>query len=445
MFRRQHGIILLLVLALIVRILLLWYAIGLREHPDILRWKDWGRIAFLYGFADTYLPEHLTFGTYPNNMPPGTLYIVSFIYWLWLQFGKILVQFGIAPGSNPWINGPFLTLLYRIPSFFSDIGIAFILYAIANRTMKNIQAGLIAAAVFLFHPGVLFNSTFMGQWDAVNNFLFLFGVWAFFRGRHFRAAAWVACSLLTKLSLVFIIPILLYALYVVTRSIRTVIWAAVVAFAITMVGTLPVSWNPFWWYADFIFHHATGEMANITASALNGWWAFFRPHIMFESLDSTFSASVIHVWGTPFSGEAWFGLSLGVWAVVVFLTMCAPLGLSMIRLKKRFFEPKIFVLSMGMFCLLAYMWLPKMHVRYMYPSFAFFAMSIAFGAPIVSKFVVISLLDIINLFIVWHPMPLSLQYYTLLPDRNFQWSISILLVIFSFLLYRRVIRYILCA
>ena len=262
---RRHKAIILLLLALLVRLSILLWASGFREHPDILRWKDWGRIAFLYGFADTYTPAHLSFGTYPNNMPPGTLYIASAMYWVWLQFGKIFAVFGIQPGSNPWVNVVLLRMFLHIPSIIADLGIGILVYRFA---------GVIAAALFLFNPVVLYNSAFWGQMDAINNLFALVGLWLFLHRRQVAGVSSFVVSLMTKFSLVYLAP-----LFVITN--KRIIGSLVAAAIVVIAFVLPISRSPLAWFWEYVTRHATGEMTNVTAFAFNLWWVVFRPTVVF--------------------------------------------------------------------------------------------------------------------------------------------------------------------
>ncbi len=106
---------------------MLW-SFNFRENTDALRWKDWGRIAYLHTLSDTYKPTYLTFGTLPNNMPPGTLYTVAGMYNLNLQISKIALRLtGAKEGNILWINQYLPNLLFRFPSIISDIIISYLI------------------------------------------------------------------------------------------------------------------------------------------------------------------------------------------------------------------------------------------------------------------------------------------------------------------------------
>jgi len=117
--------------AFVLRLVLVLYALQYRENTDILRYKDWARTAFLHSYADTYTQKYLTFGTLPNNQPPGSLYILSAFYDINILFAKIVLRFAPhTPVVYAWLSVPALDFMLRLPSIFADclIGLGVWLY-----------------------------------------------------------------------------------------------------------------------------------------------------------------------------------------------------------------------------------------------------------------------------------------------------------------------------
>lgn len=406
MMRSHRGIILLLIFALVLRIVVLLLATELRENSDILRWKDWGRIAFLYGFADTYTPDHLSFGTYPNNMPPGTLYVVSAMYWVWLQAGKILAGFGIAPGSNAWVNVVLLRIFLTIPSLFADLGIGFLMYRFS---------GLFASALFMFNPVVLFNSVFWGQMDAINNLFVLLAIWLLTKKQYIASYVSFAISLLVKFSLLFFAP-----LFFLVNKKR--IFGAIAMVLTMIVFVLPISRSPLGWFFQYVTHHATGEMTNVTAFAFNLWWVIFRPTIMFgPSGDLT---KVVDVWlsGSSLTQTMYGPLSLGVIALGVSALFQLPVYVWFLRRK---LSIQTIVTAFAALSILSFLTLPQMHERYLYPAIVPLAVLVGFGIPVLYELVILSFMNFINIVIVWHPMPLPVWIFELMRHVWFQWWVAL--------------------
>lgn len=427
--------------SLLVRIFIIFWALNFRENTDILRWKDWARISYLHSFADTYKPDYLQFGTYPNNMPPGTLYTVSGVYWLWLQMGKIFAHvWHVIPGSNIWINGPFLTLLLRVPSILADIGITILLYVIVKRYSSSGKMAIVTSMLFSFSPVVLFNSTFMGQMDAINNLFFLLAILALLKNRYSWVAVGFALSLLIKFSLLFMILPFGYIIYQKTHSLGKLLRVIMIGILTTILSVIPISYSPISWYWNFFLRNGTGEMTNLTAFALNGWWMIFHPQVTFGPLTTIFSASEIRLAGSPFVDNLWLGIPLGLWATLIWFVICLPIVWGVVRFKKRVLEPKWIALVLGVFAVISYIWLPKMHDRYFYPAIPLLTLAFGLGAPVIFELVALTILNFINLFIVWHPISLSGGVYATLASSNFQWGISILTVLVAMILYIRAMR-----
>lgn len=406
MRHRHKGFILLLLGAIFLRLLIVFLAIQLREHPDILRWKDWGRIAFLYGFADTYTPTHLSFGTYPNNMPPGTLYIASAMYWVWLQMGKVFAVFGISPGSNAWINIVLLRIFLQIPSLLADLGIGILIYRFT---------GLFAASLFLFNPVILFNSALWGQMDAINNFFALCAVWFYIQRKYVKGTAFYVFSLLTKFSLIYLAPLFLF-------SNKKIIASFVVALSVLTVFVLPISKSPIGWFWNYVVQNGTGEMTNISAFAFNLWWIIFHPTIMFGP--STDLTRVVDVWlsSSPLTQTMVGPVSLGAIATLFSVVCIIPVYYWYFKSNR---SVRSFFAAFASLSILSFLVFPQMHERYLYPAFAPLIILIGFGVPVFWEFVILSLCNFINLLIVWHPMPLPVWVFDLMRDRNVQCIIAI--------------------
>lgn len=431
MLKRHKGFIVLLFVGILLRIFLVMWAVQFREHPDILRWKDWGQIAFLHGFADTYTPTHLSFGTYPNNMPPMTLYIVSSMYWVWLQMGKVLNLFGIAPGSNPWVNTVLLTIFLRIPSLLCDIGIAAMIYWTVFRSIKRERNAYIAASVFLFNPVVLYNSAIWGQMDSINNFFFLIGISYLTLGKYVASSFSYALSLLTKFSLLTMAPVFVALAWLQSKkNLRIIFIYGVVLVVATLFAVVPISKTPWQWYATYLQGNVTGEMTNVTAFAFNAWWVIFRPTLLLGIITDAFDVTNISLIHSPLVETLYGVVSLKAISIFISLTSMALVYWSWWKQnasKKRTIQ-SVYILITSI-AIISYLFSPQMHERYLYPVWAPLAILIGLGFPVSSEFVGLSLLNLINIFIVWHPMPLPFWVYDLMRNANFQWGTAIMTVI----------------
>ena len=106
----------------------------------------------------------------------------------------------------------------KIPGIFADIGVAWLLFVIGRRWGGELLSrarldvppetvGLTAAAVYLFNPGVIFDSAVWGQVDSVGSLVLLATIYALGRGWTEVAALGAVVGMLVKFQFAFLIPI----------------------------------------------------------------------------------------------------------------------------------------------------------------------------------------------------------------------------------------------
>ena len=399
-------------------------ALQYRENTDVLRYRDWARISYLFSVADTYSTKHLMFGTLPNNQPPGSAYIIYVSYMSHILFTRLVLR--IVPHSQAlfaWINGPSINFALRLPAMIADCLVGFFIW----KYFRN-KAGyryILVLLLVLLNPVFLFNSAFMGQMDALNNFIFVCSLFCLINKKYYSATLLLAVSLLIKLSLIFVVPFFFYFLYISSGDFKKT-FKSLIVFCITFIlAALPLSSNPASWYAVFLKTSATGEMSNITAFAFNLWWVIFHPWIKIGNPSSLFSFSEIQLIGSPDTTKLFFNIPLGLLAYGLFFVCLIPIILVLLRKRKKILLPENIFLIFGIISLIAYITLPKMHDRYIYPPLLLFAIAAGFRPKILLPLIFLCILNMINLYIVWHPLVIPFVSYMFMNSRLIQWCISV--------------------
>lgn len=438
MKRNRFWFVCIVLMALMIRIGLIYYALQFRENTDILRWKDWTRISFLYGFSDTYTMNHIQFGTLPNNMPPGTLYIQYIMYLIGIQISKLVLLVTHMPaGSIQWLNGSLITILFRMPSIISDLIMGGFIYNFIKKITKNSVVSCIGMGLFLFNPVILYNSAVWGQMDAVVNVFFITSLYFLFKKKIFFSMLFFLLCLCTKLSLVYVLPICIVLWWINESKRKFFLYSTAILF-IGYLLVLPINSNPFIWLVTFITNNATGEMTNITAFAMNIWWVIFHPFITIGNPNNLFSFSEVRLINSPDSLMRWLGVPLFIWAVGLFIAFCIPLFISIYKYRKRSIQ--YIFLALANCSLLAFTLLPQMHERYMYPAFVLLAVTVLFFRKFIIPYSILTLCNLINIYIVWHPMPVNFFPYQIWTGEWFQWVVSLITVITVFGVYIQSLR-----
>jgi Gpi18-like mannosyltransferase len=353
-----------------------------------------------------------------------------------IQISKIvLLVTHMPPGSLQWLNGPLITVLFRIPAIICDFFIAGFLYVIIKKITKNDLKSYLGMALFLCNPIVIFNSTYKGQMDAIVNIFFIASLYFLFTKKILPSMVMFLCSLYIKLSLIYFIPVLAILWWKQISMKRYVVYGGITV-VIGLCLLLPIHPNPFFGLGLVFKNSAIGEMANITAYAFNMWWMLFRPFAIPEGLEGTFGFSTMHLIGSPLDSTKYFGIPLFWYAVSIFVIVSLPM---ILRIMKKNISTINIIKNLSIIALMAFLVLPRMHERYMYPMFPLLTILAVQSSWYMTMLVVLSLLNLMNIYIVWHPAIVQFFPYTLWGQRDFQWMISTITVIVACVYYRKVI------
>ena len=190
----------LLVLGLALRVFIAGFYLPLSGLAnDVGTFNAWGQRLASLGPAGFYEPGYFA------DYPPGYMYV------LWL-LGTIGAALAPLVGQNA------TGALVKIPAILADVGVAWLLFVICRRWGAELVArarfrvdgetlGIVAATIYLFNPGTIFDSAVWGQMDAVGTLVLLATVYALARGWTELAAVGAVVAMLVKFQFAFLIPV----------------------------------------------------------------------------------------------------------------------------------------------------------------------------------------------------------------------------------------------
>lgn len=217
------------------------------------------------------------------------------------------------------------------------------------------------------------------------------------------------------------------------KNIEKILLSFLLFLTTSVVLAFPLSNRPDLWIFNYLRNNAVGEMQNITAFAFNFWWVLFKPFIELGKPYNNFDFSEVRLLHSPLSQEGFLHISLSLWAFLLFGLFTLPLMYIVIKNKKDFFSKNIFLLF-SMVTVVGFIFMPRMHERYMYPLFPLLATYIGITTKYKKFYIVFSIFNLVNLYMVWHPMLPPLIPYLLMTNINFQWLIALLTVV-TFLIF----------
>lgn len=323
------------------------------------------------------------------NQPPGTIYILRGAYEAFLFTARILTHIlHLNVGTSYWLNDKLLPFFFRFPSILADLVQGFLIYLIVKSKAPEKRA-LAGSALYLFCPPVVYNSTVWGQIDSLNNLFFFLALIFLLKKQPFPSVLFYALSLFIKLSLLPLVPIyLLFSLLGGFFKPRAFLLSLIASAIIIWVLCLPFSNSPFW-IIGIAQKASQGISSNITNNAFNFWWLLFDP------LLNT---------GTPSSSSPYFGLSLNIWAYLIFGLTYVPVILSFQKLNqnKKPTTGNVFLLC-ALIAFSSFLFLPKMHERYLYPVLPLIIAWTGVKGRSWVMAILLSFVHFFNLYLVWNP------------------------------------------
>lgn len=429
MFRKLNKLfIITLLLAISLRIFLLIWSVTypLDNNGDQTRYEDWAQTAHIYGYAKTYDSKYVH--VIANNMPPGTIYTISATYEFYILIGKVINKIShTSAGSLHWVNTYLLHIFMRLPNVIADILIGVMLYLLVKKE-ANVKRGVLAASLIWFNPIVIYNSSIWGQMDGITNLFFVFALFLAFRKNYLLSILSFAASAYIKLSILPLFPFYIVFLYFHSgKQWKKLLLGVFIAAVGVVIATYPISSNPFLWLYNHWTLFSKGEEQNITNAAFNLWW-------MVVCLPTNCP-------GIPLSMERFLGISLEIWAYFLFGLLTIPILYLQLTKPKTFIQKKYAFFALAIVALMVFLVMPRMHDRYMYPFFPLIAAVVALSKNVRTYlifFCVLTLLHFANLLSSWYPTRYPAMIYAKINYNLFyRWSISVLTVITTVLLYRK--------
>ncbi|MDD4762131.1 MAG: glycosyltransferase family 39 protein, partial [Candidatus Pacebacteria bacterium] len=246
----------LLLLGLGMRLLIASIAPG--HGSDLGINERWMRSATLRGVPFSYI-KPLEGGV--PNYPPFSLMIFALtghvIQWLFPA--------GLAVGQHT------VRIFLRLPAIGTDLMTALTLALIVGRVFSR-RAAIAAAAIYLFHPAVLFETAVWGQTDSIHTFLLLAAFAAVFWRFWLLTGILFALAVLTKAQAVILAPLFLLLCIRDWKAMgKLFIGGALSVFAVLVPFVAQHSVRE----VLHVYTGSVGHFPKLSMNAFNLWWALF--------------------------------------------------------------------------------------------------------------------------------------------------------------------------
>ncbi len=425
-------VLLILFFAFFVRIIVAQYYLSPNSikkdsiNRDLIRYKNWAISTNRYGISKIYIPNNKILGTDKVNQPFGIVYLHTGAY---IFYSETIKQYHIITKnilSETDFDRYFL-LTIKLVSILADMLIGLMIYKIIKEK-TSIKWAIICMSLFLFNPATIYSSSAWGQTDSINNLLFFIAIYLLSKQQLINSTLLYVGSLLIKISLLPVLPLYFAIQNIIFKKIALKkITVSIFVFALSiLVLTCTVSNNPFQWLVDFMIKNSAGELSYITVYTFNFWWLLLRPKFLLD---------------VPSSYTLFLGITLSIWGYILFIIVFIPILIKVLKgninNEKSKFE--FIILSVFVVEFLSFLFLPRMHERYLYPVLPFFITYIGVSKRrklnILFFFILTSIL-FINMYVVWHPIFIfPVLFEGLIAHWKMRWLMSLVLVLICLYYY----------
>lgn len=332
--------------AFLLRIILLPF-FNFGDVNNHVIWGIWGKEFGTSGYYD-----YLDFFNYARpNQPPLTilLYVaMRYLYeWLFGILWFINVRVPIFPSNLVTIfNDVGYIWILKLPAIIADLLMGVLIFNLALRL--KLKRPLLAMSLFLFNPVSWFNSVVWGQTDSIVTFLGLLSILLIFEKKTLVGTALLTLSLIFKATLVPLIPLVFLIIYKQKIKLKKLILPALTSIGIIYLITRPFSvGNTFGWLLNLYTQKILpGELPFITVNAFNFWHLLLGKNLILDS-------------------QKFFGIQASFWGLFIFVFFLAII-LSRVA---RQLNTKTLLFSIALITFAAFLFLTRMHERYLYPLF----------------------------------------------------------------------------
>ncbi len=369
--------------------------IVLAHHGDLNNNISWGTVAYEHGLNGLYEGKGLPLREngevqWPYsapNQPPLTILFFAFLRLVWQHlrdfFWYMNWELQLFPSRLVWFwDEKGMDVLVKLPSIIADLGIGVLIYRYFEKK-KKLKIALLLTTLWLFNPLVWYNSTIWGQTDSVVNLLGLIAILALTNKDLVKFAVFFSLSFLFKGSLGIFIPVLLFVAVAQRHPVK--VWIKTIAYSLITAVLVSLWFHPnpdffLWLFNLYTQRILPGEIGYLSANSFNFWWLVDSGKV----LDNTY----------------YFGLTARVWGIIITIS---GMGLIIKWLSKDTTDKRIFI-SLSLSSFLAFLFMTRIHERYLYPFFPLASIILGFIPTFWPIYLVLSITHLLNLYnLFWAP------------------------------------------
>lgn len=359
---------------------------------DVNNHIGWAKDALNNGFSGIYERSFEKYGVMTPTYPPIPLFFFTLFYWLFTVVynlaWKLNLSLRIFPSKIIWFlqDQDTMPAFLKIPAILSDLGIAYFVYLFSKKILGKVKTNwpIILTGLVLFNPAFFYNSSHWGQIEAVPLFFILGSFYTlFFSRKSWLSVLFLVLAFLSKQTVIIFSPLFALAFYK-KFGFKESFKGVLLFLFVFIIFFLPFfhTGNPLIFpFTTYWMKIQTGSGSNYVTDHAFNFWALIS------------GLGKIPDW-KPF----WFGVSYSNWGYFIFILV---LLLIFIPLFKNKAKPIEYVFAAGLIPFAAFLFLTRMHERYLEPSLPFLLLLATKRKSFLVPFLYVCFFHLVNLYHNW--------------------------------------------
>lgn len=328
---------------------------------DITAWQAWGSRLFEVGPLTFYSPDYFA------DYFPGYLYMLWFL--------SHIFHF-IFPNIS-FFSDQYILFLKIFTNIF-DIGTTLFIYFIVKKT--NINFAKIGSLLYLANPALIFNSSVWGQVDGIMTFFIVASFYfLLYSKKTFLWSILFALAVLIKPQSLIVLPVTLIRLWHISS--KTLLINSFLFAAVLMILSLPFfPSSPILGLGELLLKSSQvypyTSLYAFNFWALVGWWQNDLQTFIF--------------------------LTYQQWGILIYLIAFSIILFPFLRFKSK--DLKQIFFAAALLILIFFLFPTRVHERYLFPFFAFFAITLSFYKSYfyLAIYTILSIIHLLNLLYVYN-------------------------------------------
>ncbi len=241
---KRQTIWLLLFLSILLRLCLLFADFSFDVNNHIA----WAKEAIKFGVFGLYQrPQTEQYATVFPNYPPLAIFLFIIFYLKYQLLFKLFWALNTTVPLFPsklmsWFDSrATLAGFMKLPGMIFDLLTALIVYQIIKKLIKNNRSSLptLGAILILFNPAFIYNSSYMGQIEAIPTaFILLSFYWLVFKKNFYWSLPLLTLAFLAKQTAIIFLPVFLI-IYIKKKNWRLFTKGILISLGLFMLSFIP--------------------------------------------------------------------------------------------------------------------------------------------------------------------------------------------------------------